>query len=62
MSETCTFSAAPVAPTAVDAGVSLRFDVSWISLVERTLLRFDLAQPLTANTGTQFWFGVGVPF
>jgi hypothetical protein len=51
-----------VAPTAVDAGVSLRFDVSWFSFVERTLLRFDIAKTLNASTGTQFWFGVGVPF
>jgi hypothetical protein len=51
-----------VAPTAVDAGVGLRFDVSWLSLVERTLLRFDIAKTLNASSGTQFWFGVGVPF
>ncbi len=51
-----------VAPTAVDAGVSLRFDVSWFSFVERTLLRFDIAKTLNVNSGTQFWFGVGVPF
>jgi len=51
-----------VAPTAVDAGVSLRLDVSWFSFVERTLLRFDIAKTLNADTGTQLWFGVGVPF
>ncbi|HTU91773.1 MAG TPA: M1 family metallopeptidase [Gemmataceae bacterium] len=51
-----------VAPTAVDGGLSLRFDVSWFSFVERTLLRFDVAKTLDASTGTQFWFGVGVPF
>src|SRR5579875_3869786 len=51
-----------VAPTAVDAGLSLRFDVSWFSFVERTLLRFDIAKTLNADTGTQLWFGVGVPF
>lgn len=51
-----------VAPTAVDAGLSLRFDVSWFSFVERTLLRFDVAKTLNFNSGTQFWFGVGVPF
>ena len=51
-----------VAPTAYDAGMSLRLDVSWFSFVERTLLRFDVAQPLNVNSGTQFWFNVGVPF
>ncbi|HEY7328355.1 MAG TPA: M1 family aminopeptidase [Gemmataceae bacterium] len=51
-----------VAPVAYAAGLSLRFDVSWFSFVERTLLRFDIAKALNANTGTQFWFNVGVPF
>jgi hypothetical protein len=51
-----------VAPIVYDAGLSLRFDVSWFSFVERTLLRFDFAKTLNANTGTQFWFNVGVPF
>jgi hypothetical protein len=51
-----------VAPTVYDAGLSLRFDVSWFSFVERTLLRFDVAKTLNADTGTQLWFGVGVPF
>jgi hypothetical protein len=51
-----------VAPTAYDVGVSLRFDVSWFSFVERTLLRFDVAKTINVNSGVQFWFGVGVPF
>jgi hypothetical protein len=51
-----------VAPTVVDAGLSLRLDVSWFSFVERTLLRVDIAKTLNADTGTQLWFGVGVPF
>ncbi|MHB1422888.1 MAG: M1 family metallopeptidase [Gemmataceae bacterium] len=50
------------APTAVDVGASLRLDVSWLSLVERTLLRFDVAKTLNSNAGIQFWFGLGVPF
>jgi hypothetical protein len=51
-----------VAPIAYDAGLSLRFDVSWFSFVERTLLRFDIAKTLNVDSGTQFWFNVGVPF
>jgi hypothetical protein len=51
-----------VGPTAQGVGASLRFDVSWFSFVERTLLRFDVAQALHLNIGPQFWFGVGVPF
>jgi hypothetical protein len=51
-----------VGPTAHAVGTSFRFDVSWFSLVERTLLRFDIAKTLNVSSGTQFWFGVGVPF
>ncbi|MGH7226696.1 MAG: hypothetical protein ACRELF_26060, partial [Gemmataceae bacterium] len=51
-----------VGPTAYDVGASLRFDVSWLSFVERTLLRFDIAKTVNVNSGVQFWFGVGVPF
>jgi len=51
-----------VGPTAHAVGASFRFDVSWFSLVERTLLRFDIAKTLNVSSGTQFWFGVGVPF
>jgi hypothetical protein len=51
-----------VGPTAHAVGASFRFDVSWFSLVERTLLRFDIAKTLNVGSGTQVWFGVGVPF
>jgi hypothetical protein len=43
-------------------GGGLRLDVSWFSFVERTTLRFDVAKTLNANTPTQFWFGLNVPF
>ena len=51
-----------VGPTAHAVGTSFRFDVSWFSLVERTLLRIDIAKTLNVSSGMQFWFGVGVPF
>jgi hypothetical protein len=51
-----------VGPTAHGVGTSFRFDVSWFSFVERTLLRFDIAKALNVTSGVQFWFGVGVPF
>jgi hypothetical protein len=51
-----------VGPTASGVGTSFRFDVSWFSFVERTLLRFDIAKALNVTSGVQFWFGVGVPF
>jgi hypothetical protein len=51
-----------VGVTAHAAGVSFRYDVSWFSFVERTLLRFDIAKTLNVASPVQFWFGVGVPF
>jgi hypothetical protein len=51
-----------VGPIAHAVGTSFRFDVSWFSFVERTLLRFDIAKSLNVSTPIQFWFGVGVPF
>jgi hypothetical protein len=51
-----------VGPVAHGLGAGLRLDVTWFSLVERTLLRFDVAKAVNLSTGTQFWFGVGVPF
>jgi hypothetical protein len=49
-------------PTAHAVGASFRYDVSWFSFVERTLLRFDVAKTINVTSPIQFWFGVGVPF
>jgi hypothetical protein len=49
-------------PIAHAVGGGIRLDVSWFSFVERTTLRFDVAKTLNANTPTQFWFGVDLPF
>jgi hypothetical protein len=43
-------------------GGGLRLDVSWFSFVERTMVRFDVAKTVNANTPAQFWFGVELPF
>ena len=43
-------------------GAGLRLDVSWISFVERTTLRLDVAKSVNADTGVQVWFGVNQPF
>ncbi|MEI7686674.1 MAG: hypothetical protein WCL32_16775, partial [Planctomycetota bacterium] len=43
-------------------GLGLRVDVQWIGIIERTMLRFDVAQAINVNTPTQFWFGVQHPF
>ena len=49
-------------PIAQAAGCGLRLDVAWLSFVERTTLRFDVAKTINAATPTQFWFGVQHPF
>jgi hypothetical protein len=43
-------------------GVGLRLDVTWLGLIERTMLRFDVAKTVNANTPWQFWFGISHPF
>jgi hypothetical protein len=49
-------------PTAQAVGGGLRFDVLWIGLIERTMLRIDIARTLNSNTPVQFWFGIQHPF
>ena len=49
-------------PVAHAVGAGLRVDVAWISLIERTTLRFDVAQTVNSSSPVQFWFGVRVPF
>jgi hypothetical protein len=43
-------------------GVGLRADVVWVGMIERTILRFDLAKTVNAPVPWQFWFGVQQPF
>jgi hemolysin activation/secretion protein len=49
-------------PVAHALGAGLRVDLAWISLIERTTLRFDVAQTINSSSPVQFWFGVRVPF
>jgi hypothetical protein len=49
-------------PIAHAVGVGLRLDVTWIGLIERTMLRFDVARTVNDNTPWQFWFGIMYPF
>jgi hypothetical protein len=51
-----------IGPVAHALGAGLRIDVAWISLIERTMLRFDVAKCVNANTPVQFWFGIQHPF
>jgi hemolysin activation/secretion protein len=49
-------------PVAHAVGGGVYLDVAWFGLIERTLLRFDVAKTVNDNTPVQFWFGVNFPF
>ena len=49
-------------PTAHAIGGGLRFDVAWFGLIERTMLRVDVAQTINDDTPVQLWFGIQHPF
>jgi Peptidase family M1 domain len=49
-------------PIAHAVGVGLRVDVAWFSLIERTIVRFDVAKTVNDDTPLQFWFGLDHPF
>ena len=51
-----------VGPVAQAVGCGLRLDVAWLSFVERTTVRFDVAKTVNAAAPTQFWFGIQHPF
>ena len=39
-------------------GLGARFDVAWFSFIERTMIRFDVAKTINADSPVQFWLGV----
>jgi hypothetical protein len=49
-------------PVAHAFGAGLRLDVAWFSMIERTVLRFDVAKTVNSSAPVQFWFGVCQPF
>src|SRR5262249_48064634 len=49
-------------PVAHAFGAGLRVDVTWLGLIERTSLRFDVAKTISGNYPLQFWFGIQHPF
>jgi Peptidase family M1 domain len=49
-------------PVAHALGLGLRVDTAWLSLVEHTTLRFDMAKTVNSNAPWQFWFGIQHPF
>jgi hypothetical protein len=49
-------------PTAHALGAGLRVDVAWLGLIERTILRLDIAKAIGGSTPVQVWFGVQHPF
>jgi hypothetical protein len=48
--------------TAHAVGAGLRVDVAWLGLIERTILRLDIAKTIGGDTPVQIWFGVQHPF
>jgi hypothetical protein len=49
-------------PVANAFGVGLRLDVSWFGMIERTMLRFDVAKTINDSSPWEFWFGITYPF
>lgn len=50
-------------PTAHAVGAGLRVDITWLGLIERTMLRVDVAKTVNeSNTPMQLWFGLQHPF
>ncbi|MCS7045024.1 MAG: M1 family aminopeptidase [Gemmataceae bacterium] len=43
-------------------GVGLRIDVTWLGLIERTMLRVDVAKTINVSAPWQVWFGITHPF
>ena len=43
-------------------GTGLRLDIAWLSFVEHTILRFDVAKTINDSTPLQFWVGMQHPF
>jgi len=43
-------------------GMGLRAEVAWLSFIERTTLRLDVAQTVNVKSPTQFWIGIMHPF
>jgi hypothetical protein len=49
-------------PIAYAAGIGMRLDVSWFGLIERTMLRLDLAKTINDSSPWQVWLGIQHPF
>lgn len=49
-------------PVAHGVGMGLRVDVAWFSIIERTIIRFDVAKAINVDAPVQFWLGVQHPF
>ncbi len=43
-------------------GAGLRADVAWLSFIERTIVRFDVAKTVNVGSPWQFWVGIMHPF
>ena len=55
-------SGQPLGNLAHAVGAGLRVDVTWLGLIDRTMIRFDIAKTVNGNYPVQFWFGIQHPF
>ena len=49
-------------PIAHAFGGGVRLDVTWVGLIERTMLRLDVAKTVNDSAGWQVWVGIQYPF
>ncbi len=49
-------------PIAHAVGAGVRVDVTWLGMIERSMLRFDVAKTLNGSYPWQFWVGIQHPF
>jgi hypothetical protein len=52
----------PLGPTAHALGLGLRVDIALLGLIERTMLRLDVAKTINVDSPVQFWLGIQHPF
>jgi outer membrane protein assembly factor BamA len=48
--------------TAVAVGIGLRAEFAWVSFIERTTFRLDIAKTVNESSPFQFWIGIQNPF
>jgi hypothetical protein len=55
-------SGSPLGPTAVAVGAGIRAELAWLSFLERTTFRLDVAKTVNESSPWQIWVGIQNPF